>query len=405
MGVEREITQMFPQLSRQVRGKRLVYLDSAATSLKPVEVIEAVAKHMREQTANVHRGAHLLSDEATQMFEDVREKARVFVGADSKNEIVFTRGTTEGINLLARSLGSVVLNEGDEIILSQMEHHSNIVPWQMIAKEKRAKVRFVPVLNDGTLDFDGFQKMLSRKVKIVSLVHLSNALGTVNPLSKFFAEAHKHGALCVADAAQSIAAGKMDVRQLNCDFMVFSAHKAFGPTGVGVLYGKSEWLEKMPPYQGGGSMITEVREDGVDFLPPPHRFEAGTPAIAEIAGLGAAINFMNKIGFEFISRHEQKLAVVAREALASIPGLRRIGQAPEQKHVISFLIEGAHPSDVGAILDEQGIAIRAGHHCCQPLMKRFGIPGTARASFSVYSTESDIEQLAQGLKKAGELLL
>jgi len=405
MGLEREIAQMFPQLNRQVRGKRLVYLDSAATALKPLPVIEAVTKHLREQASNVHRGAHFLADEATQMFEEVREKVRVFTGADTKNEIVFTKGTTDGINLLARSLGSMALHEGDEILLSQMEHHSNIVPWQMIAKEKRAHVRFVPVLDDGTLDFEAFQKMLSRKVKIVSLVHLSNALGTVNPLSKFFVEARKHGAFCVADAAQSVAAGKINVRQLNCDFLVFSGHKAFGPTGVGVLYGKSEWLEKMPPYQGGGSMISEVREDGVDFLPPPHRFEAGTPPIAEIIGLGAAIDFMNQIGFDFIGRHEQKLAAVAREALSHVPGLKRIGQAADQKHVISFLLEGSHPSDVGAILDEQGIAIRAGHHCCQPLMKRFGIPGTARASFSVYSTESDVEQLARGLKKAGELLL
>lgn len=402
---EREIGKMFPQLARQVRGKRLVYLDSAATSLKPLPVIEAVARHMREQTSNVHRGAHFISDEATAMFEGVREKARAFLGADAKSEIVFTHGTTEGINLLARSLGGMALHEGDEIILSQMEHHSNIVPWQMIAKEKGAEVRFVPVLDDGTLDFAAFQKMLSRKVKIVSLVHLSNALGTVNPLAKFFAEAHKFGAFCVADAAQSAAAGPIDVRQMNCDFLVFSGHKAFGPTGVGVLYGRGEWLEKMPPYQGGGSMITEVREDGVDFLPPPQRFEAGTPPIAEVAGLGAAFDFIAQIGFDFIGLHEQRLAAAAGEMLGQVPGLRRIGSAPEQKHVISFLIEGTHPSDVGAILDEQGIAIRAGHHCCQPLMRRFGIPGTARASFAVYTTEADIEQLAQGLRKAGELLL
>ena len=405
MGLEREIAQLFPQLQRQVRGRRLVYLDSAATSLKPLPVIEAVNKHMREQTANVHRGAHFIADEGTQMFEDVRDKVKTFVGADSKSEIIFTRGTTDGLNLLARSLGTLALHEGDEILLSQMEHHSNIVPWQMIAQEKRAKVRFIPVLDDGTLDFTAFQKMLSRKVKVLSLVHLSNALGTVNPLSKFFIEAHKHGAFCVADAAQSIAAGRINVRELNCDFLVFSGHKVFGPTGVGVLYGKGEWLEKMPPYQGGGSMISEVREDGVDFLPPPQRFEAGTPPIAEVIGLGAAVDFVNSIGFDFIGRHEQKLTTVAQEKLSRVPGLRRIGHAADQKHVISFLLGSAHPSDVGAILDEQGIAIRAGHHCCQPLMKRFGIPGTVRASFSVYSTESDIEQLVQGLTKAGELLL
>lgn len=402
--LEREIISMFPQLSRQIRGKRLVYLDSAATSLKPTPVIDVVTKVMREQTANVHRGAHFISDEATQLYENAREKVRAFVGADSKNEIIFTKGTTDGMNLLARSLGSMVLHEGDEIILSQMEHHSNIVPWQMIAKEKKAKVRFVPVLDDGTLDFAAFQQMLSKKSKIVSLVHLSNALGTVNPLAKFFVEAHKHGAFCIADAAQSIVAGPMNVQTLNCDFMVFSGHKMFAPTGVGVLYGKSEWLEKMPPYQGGGSMIAEVREDGVDFLPPPQRFEAGTPAIAEIIGLGAAIDFIKKIGFDSISAHEQKIMAIAKDMLGKVPGLRRIGQAADQKHAISFLLEGTHPSDVGAILDEQGIAIRAGHHCCQPLMKRFGIPGTARASFSIYSTEADVAALAQGLKKAAEIL-
>ncbi len=404
MSLEREMSELFPQLKRQVRGQDLVYLDSAATSLKPHPVIAAVEKHLSMGAANVHRGAHALSDEATAAFESAREKVARFLGAESKNEIVFTRGTTEAINLLARSLGGLILNPGDEIVLSQMEHHSNIVPWQMIAQETDARVSFAPVLDDGSLDFEGFQALLSSRTKIVSLVHLSNSLGTLNPLSKFFAEAKKHGAVCVADAAQSAAAMKVDVRSLGCDFLAFSGHKAFGPTGVGVLYGRSEWLEEMPPYQGGGSMITEVSEQGVDFLPPPHRFEAGTPPIAEVIGLGVALDFIEGIGFERIVAHEKNIYRMAEEALAGIPGLRRIGIAPERSHALSFLIGKSHPSDVGAILDEQGIAVRAGHHCCQPLMKRFGIPGTVRASFSVYTREQDIARLAKGLKKAQELL-
>ncbi len=404
MSLEREIAEAFPQLKRQVRGQDLVYLDSAATALKPRAVIEAVDQHLRLGAANVHRGAHVLSDEATAAFEAVREKVAGFVGAASKNEIVFLRGTTEAINLLARSLGGTVLNEGDEILLSQMEHHSNIVPWQMIAQEKKARVRFVPVRDDGSLDFEEFKSLLSSRTKIVSLVHLSNSLGTLNPLARFFAEARKRGAACVADAAQSAAALQLDVQTLGCDFLAFSGHKAFAPTGVGVLYGRAEWLEKLPPYQGGGSMITEVTEQGFGFLPPPHRFEAGTPPIAEVIGLGAALDFINELGFDRIVSHEKRIYRAAEDALSAIPGLRRIGTAPERSHALSFLLGKAHPSDVGAILDEQGIAVRAGHHCCQPLMKRFGIPGTVRASFSVYTREQDIDRLAKGLKKAQELL-
>lgn len=404
MSFEREIGELFPQLKRQVRGHDLVYLDSAATSLKPRTVVEAVERHLSLGAANVHRGAHALSDQATTAFEDVREMVAAFVGADSKNEIVFTRGTTESMNLLARSLGSLVLQPGDEIVLSQMEHHSNIVPWQMIAQEKGAVVRFASVLDDGSLDFEGYKNLLSNRTKIVSLVHLSNSLGTLNPLSQFFAEAKKFGALCVADVAQSAPALQLKVKELGCDFLAFSGHKAFGPTGVGVLYGRAEWLEKMPPYQGGGSMITEVTEQGVGFLPPPHRFEAGTPAIAEVLGLGAALDFIKSVGLNRIAEHEREIYLAAEQALAKIPGLRRIGTAPQRGHSLSFLLGSSHPSDVGAILDEQGIAVRAGHHCCQPLMKRFGIPGTVRVSFSVYTRAQDIDRLAKGLKKAQELL-
>lgn len=401
---DKELLELFPQLKRQVRGQSLVYLDSAATALKPRPVIEAMTKHLSLGVANVHRGAHALSDEATGAFEDVREKVRDFTGALNKNEIIFTRGTTESINLVARSLGSLVLHEGDEILLSQMEHHSNIVPWQMIALEKKATVRFAPVLEDGSLDFEGFKKLLSRKTKIVSLVHLSNSLGTLNPLAKFFTESKKVGAINVVDAAQSVAALPLNVKDLGCDFLAFSGHKAFAPTGVGVLYGKAEWLEKMPPYQGGGSMIAEVREDGVDFLPPPHKFEAGTPPIAEVIALGAALDFMRGIGFDKIAKHEKEIYQLAEKELESIQGLRWIGTAAQRSHALSFLLEGSHPSDVGAILDEQGVAVRAGHHCCQPLMKRFAIPGTVRASFSVYTREEDIHRLKKGLEKAREML-
>jgi cysteine desulfurase/selenocysteine lyase len=399
------ILEMFPQLQRPVRGRRLVYLDSAATALKPLPVIEAVREHMANGAANVHRGAHWLSDEATERYENVREQARAFLGASAREEIVFTRGTTEGINLVAATLGRTILNEGDEILLSQMEHHSNIVPWQMIARERGARVRFAPVQDDGTLDFAGFQAMLSSKTKIVALVHLSNALGTLNPLKGFFSAARAVGAVCVADGAQSASYCPLRVSELGADFLVLSGHKIFGPTGVGLLYGKKEWLERLPPYQGGGSMISEVTEDGVTFLPPPHRFEAGTPAIAEIVGLGAALRFIEDTGFAVIQEHEKRLMHLVDTEMSKIEGVRRIGLAPERAHVVSFVLEGSHPSDVGAILDEQSIAVRAGHHCCQPLMRRFGIPGTVRASFSIYSTEQDVHEFIAGLKKAKDMLL
>lgn len=405
MSLKLDVREQFPQLKRPVRGGRLVYLDSAATTLKPLSVVEAVRAHLANEAANVHRGAHFLSDEATERFEAVREKARAFVNADSKSEIIFTRGTTESINLVASSLGRMILREGDEILVSQMEHHSNIVPWQMVAAEKGADVRFAPVKDDGSLDVERLKSMLSSKVKIVSLVHLSNALGTLNPLKEIFAEAKKHGAYCVVDAAQSAAVLHLDVKDLGCDFLAMSAHKVFGPTGVGLLYGRLDLLDKMPPYQGGGSMISQVREDGVDFLPPPHRFEAGTPPIAEVIGFGAALDFVRSLGYANIRSHEQAIMNEVETRLSGLNGLRRFGTAPERSHVFSFLLGEAHPSDVGAILDEQGVAVRAGHHCCQPLMRRFGIPGTVRASFSVYTSEQDIEQFARAVMKAKELLL
>jgi cysteine desulfurase/selenocysteine lyase len=394
----------FPQLKRIVRDKRLVYLDSAATTLKPLSVIEAVRESMALSASNVHRGAHFIGDEVTGRFEKVREKARRFVGAASAGEMIFTRGTTESINLVAQTLGRVYLKAGDEILLSQMEHHSNIVPWFLIAQEKQAKVRFIPVKDDGSLDVAAGMAMISPKTRIVSLVHLSNALGTINPVASIFSAAKAAGAFTVLDAAQSASVLKLDVKELGCDFLALSGHKIFGPTGIGLLYGRFELLEKLPPYQGGGSMITEVRENGVEFLPPPNRFEAGTPAIAEVMGLGAALDYIAALGHDRIQRHEELILKRAEDGMRDIPGIRRIGTAPERRHVLSFLMEGSHPSDVGAILDEQGVAVRAGHHCCQPLMRRFGIPGTVRASFSIYTTEDDVDVFLAAVRKAKDML-
>ncbi|MGE4130089.1 MAG: aminotransferase class V-fold PLP-dependent enzyme [Bdellovibrionales bacterium] len=406
MSFEREMERLFPQLQVPIHDQRLIYLDSAATTLKPRTVIETIQQHMMREVANVHRGAHWLSDQATEKFEAVRQKAAKFLGADSPNEIIFTRGTTEGLNLLANSLGKMILNEGDEILLSQMEHHSNIVPWQLIAAERKALVRFIPVKDDGTLDLEAASKLLtSGRVKILSLVHLSNAIGTLNPISSLLKQAHALGIRTVVDAAQSAAAIPIRVKELNADFLVLSGHKVFGPTGVGVLYGQEELLNAMPPYQGGGSMIEDVSESGSTYLPAPHRFEAGTPPIAEVMGLGAAFDFISELGFNAIAEHEKKLMATAEDVLAGVPNLRRIGQASERLNVVSFLMDGTHPSDLGSILDEQGIAIRTGHHCCQPLMKRFGITGTARASFSIYTKVEDIEELSDALIKAEELLL
>lgn len=404
MSWESEVRAQFPQLKRTVNGKRLVYLDSGATTLKPLPVIEAVRDHLALGAANVHRGAHALSDEATGKYEAARETVRAFVGADHREEIIFTRGTTESINLVAATLGRKILGPGDEILISQMEHHSNIVPWQMVALERGAKVRFVPILDDGTLDYAAFEKMLSAKTKIVSLVWLSNALGTINPLAKFFAAAHKAGAYTVADAAQAVSLLSVNVKELGADFLAFSGHKIFGPTGVGVLYGRKEILETLPPYQGGGSMISEVTEEGVTFLGLPHRFEAGTPAVAEILGLAEALKFVTSIGIEQIQKHEREIVGAAEEGLKKIGGFRQFGGIGPRGHILSFVLEGSHPSDVGAILDQLGIAIRAGHHCCQPLMKRLGVPGTARASFSIYSTAEDVQDLLNGLRKAKEML-
>lgn len=400
------IREDFPQLKRMIRGKPLVYLDSAATTLKPLQVIDVVRENMANFSSNVHRGAHYIGDEVTAGFEAVREKARQFVGAQYSSEMIFTRGTTESLNLVAQCLGRTILAPGDEILLSQMEHHSNIVPWQMVAAEIGAKVKFIPVKDDGSLDMDiGFSMIVPGKTKIVSIVHLSNSLGTINPVHEIFRIAKEAGAYTVLDAAQSASILPLNVIDLGCDFLALSGHKVFGPTGVGLLYGRQEILEKLPPYQGGGSMISEVREDGVSFLPPPNRFEAGTPAIAEVIGLGAAIDYLMSIDFESIRQHEQRIMNHVENELMDLSGLRRIGMASSRSHIFSFLLEGSHPSDVAAILDEQGIAVRAGHHCCQPLMRRLGISGTVRASFSIYTNSVDIDRFVTGVRKAKDMLL
>lgn len=393
-----DIRREFPQLNLHVNGQPLIYLDSAASALKPRAVIEKMRAYLELGAANVHRGAHHLSDVATDQFEGVRDRIAQFIGAKSSSEIIFTGGTTAGLNLLAYSLGRSVLNEGDEILLTQMEHHSNLVPWQMIAKEKKAIVKFVPVLEDGSLDRSAYRSLLSSKTKIVAMTQLSNALGTWNDLKDLIAEAHAKKAYFVVDAAQSVTARKVDVADLNCDFLVFSGHKLFGPTGVGVLYGREEMLKAMPPFFGGGSMIEQVTEKDVTFLPPPHRFEAGTPPIGEVLALGEAVRFFEGLDFNELLEHDRKLLKFTQDELLKLD-IPVMASNVDRSHVVSFNIAGAHPSDVGAMLNEQGIAVRAGHHCCQPLMTRFKIPGTVRASFSIYSSEEDASRLVSALKK------
>lgn len=394
----------FPQLCREIRGCSLVYLDNAATTLKPLPVIEAMDQFYRHECSNVHRGAHYLSDEATSKFESSREKVKSFINAKETAEVVFVRGTTEGLNLVAHSYARAFLKEGDEIILSEMEHHSNIVPWQLVAEEKGARIKVVPVDDKGELVFDKYLELLSERTKIVSLTHCSNALGTINPLKKYITEAHKVGAITVVDAAQSVSCSKVDVQDLDCDFLAFSGHKLFGPYGIGVLYGKKELLEKMPPYQGGGSMISKVTFEKTDFLPPPQRFEAGTTHISGVIGLGAAIDYFESLSLDHIVEHKQALLSEANRQLSGVDGLRFVGEAENKTGIVSFLLDGIHPSDVGALLDQQGVAVRTGHHCTQPLMDRYGIPGTIRASFSIYNSLEEVATLKDALIKAKELL-
>jgi cysteine desulfurase / selenocysteine lyase len=391
----------FPILQRKVHGRPLIYFDNAATTQKPQVVIDAINHYYEFENANIHRGAHTLSQEATTAYEQAREKIAKFINAADTREIIFTRGTTEGINLVASSYGRKFLKAGDEIILSAMEHHSNIVPWQMIAEEVGAKIRVIPMNDRGELLMDEFDRLLNERTKIVSIVHLSNSLGTINPVRQIIQKAHARGAVVCVDGAQWVAHGPLDVRELDADFYAFSGHKLFGPTGIGVLYGKAAILDSMPPYQGGGDMIRSVTFEKTIYNVLPHKFEAGTPHIEGGIGLGAAIDFINSIGLSNIAKHEQELLREAVRQLSAIPGLRLIGTAGEKAGVISFAIDAPAISslDIGTRLDADGIAIRTGHHCCQPVMDRLNIPSTARVSFAAYNTMEEITALANSLRK------
>ncbi len=397
------IREDFPILRRLVYGKPLVYLDNAATTQKPRSVIEAMSSYYEHTNANIHRGLHFLSERATEQYEAVRSKITKFLNAGDRCEIVFTRGTTESINLVASSLGRLLLKAGDEVVLTTMEHHSNIVPWQLICSATGAKIRVAPVNDDGELCLDAFERLLNPKTKIVALTHVSNALGTVNPVQQVVRMAKAVHATVVVDGAQAVSHLAVDVQQLGCDFYAFSGHKLFGPTGVGVLWGRAELLDAMPPYQGGGEMIRTVRFESSTWAKIPHKFEAGTPPIAEVIGLGAAVDYVLHVGYAAIAEHESALRDGATRTLSSIPGVRIIGNAHDKAAVISFVLEGVHPHDIGTILDREGIAIRAGHHCAQPLMERFGIAATARASFAFYNTRAEVDALAAGVQKVIEV--
>ena len=395
----------FPILHQQVNGQPLVYLDNAATTQKPNSVIEAIANYYRHDNSNVHRGAHTLADRATVKFELARDKLAQFLHAASSQQIIWTRGTTESINLVAASWGRVNLQPGDRILVSAMEHHSNIVPWQLIAEQTGAVVEPIPVDSTGAINLLAFDSMLNAKVKMVAVGHVSNAMGTINPIEKIITLAHAVGAKVLVDGAQAVSHFTVDVQKIDCDFYVFSAHKLFGPTGLGVLYGKKELLESMPPYQGGGEMIETVSFAKTTFNQLPYKFEAGTPDIAGAIGLGAAIDYLNQMDREAAAAHEIALLHYAEEKARATSGIKLIGTSEKKTSVMSFLIEGAHPADVGVLLDKQGIAVRTGNHCAQPIMDQFGIPGTVRASFSFYNTFEEVDRLFAAIEKAKTFLL
>ncbi len=399
------IRAQFPILSRKVKGKDLVYLDNAATAQKPLAVIDALVHYYSHYNANIHRGLHTLADEATAAYEASRTAVKDFVGASSPDEIIFTKGTTDSINLVAHSWGKSFLQEGDEIIITSLEHHANIVPWQMIAAEKKAILRVIPIDDNGILDMEAFKAMLGPKTKFVSVIHVSNALGIINPVEEIIRLAHAQHAVVLVDGAQSSVHLDIDVQTLGCDFYVFSGHKIYGPTGVGVLYGRRDLLESMPPYQGGGEMIKEVRFEYTTYNELPFKFEAGTPNIADVIALKAGIDFINSIGKPAIRKHEEMLLEYATAQLKDIAGLRIIGDVKNKVSVISFIIDGVHPQDLAILLDNQGVAVRTGHHCTQPLMHRLGIVGTTRASFAAYNTLEEIDVLTQALNKSLKMLL
>lgn len=393
----------FPILTRQCRGKRLAYLDSAATTQKPQVVIDAIANYYQTSNANVHRGIYALSEEATALYEGARATVQRFIGAADCKEVVFTKGTTESINLVAQAFLQSQLKSGDEVIISTQEHHSNIVPWQMVCEQSGATLKVIPIDDNGVLDIDAYASMLSDKVKLVSIVHISNTLGIVNPVEKIIALAKEKHIPVLIDGAQALPHMTVDVQALGCDFYVSSAHKMYGPTGIGLLYAKQPWLEKLPPYQGGGDMIHTVSFEKTTYNIPPYKFEAGTPNMAGAVGFAAAINYIEQMGFESIQATEHRLYQYAQSILSAVPGFRQIGVADRQLSVISFEIADIHPHDISTLLDQAGVAIRAGHHCTMPLMQRLKLPATARMSLGVYNTEQDIDQLAEGLHAAIKL--
>ena len=397
------IRRDFPILKRLARGKHLVYLDNAATTQKPRQVIDRIVRYYSEENSNVHRGVHYLSEIATVEYENARGYVQRFLNARDVKEIVFTRGTTEAINLVAQTWGRKNIGEGDEILISAIEHHSNIVPWQMLCAEKNATLRVIPVADNGELLIDEYERMLNPRVKLVSVGHGSNALGTINPIKRMIAAAHANGSLVLIDGAQGVPHMRVDVQDLGCDFYAFSGHKVYGPTGVGVLYGREAILDAMPPWQGGGDMILSVSFEKTTYNALPYKFEAGTPNIAGVIGLAAALEYVSSIGLDAIAAYEHELLVYATNRLCEIEGLRIIGTAREKAAVISFVLDGVHPHDIGTILDQEGIAVRTGHHCAQPVMLRYNIPATGRASFGLYNTKAEADVLVAGLRKVIEV--
>lgn len=393
----------FPVAEQTINGKRLAYLDSAATNLKPIPVIDELDRYYRKETSNVHRGLYWLSENATVKFEATRDKIRELINASDRKEVIFTKGTTDSVNLVAQSWGRQNLKPGDTILLSMMEHHSNIVPWQLVAEQTGAHIKVIPINQRGEILMDEFEKLLTKEVKLISCVWVSNALGTINPIEKMVKLAHEKGALVFVDAAQAISHIPVDVQKIGMDFMGFSGHKMFGPTGVGVLYGKQVLLESMPPYQGGGDMIDVVTFEKTTFNDLPHKFEAGTPSISGVIGLGAAVDYIRSIGFDKIHEIETELSNYATEKLSSIPNLEIFGTAKDKTSVISFGLKGIHPQDIASLVDKEGVAIRTGHHCAQPLMKFFNVPATCRASLGIYNNKADIDQLYDALLKVNRL--
>lgn len=389
----------FPLLSQKAHGKSLVYLDSGATAQKPQVVIDVVSRYYCHDNANVHRGLYVLSERATAAYEMARQTVKEFIHAKHAHEIIFTRGATEAINLVAASFGHLKVKAGDEILISEIEHHSNIVPWQLLCERTGATLKIIPANDDGSLDLEQYESLLTKRTRLVGVVHVSNVLGTVNPVKKMIEMAHRQDIPVLIDGAQAVPHLRVDVQDLDCDFYVFSSHKLYGPTGVGVLYGKSDWLNAMPPYQGGGDMISRVSFLKTEYNVLPHKFEAGTPNMAGVIGLGAAIDYVSHIGLDRIAAHEMALTQYATQALQQIPGLRIIGTTPDKAAVISFVMDQIHPHDIGTILDTEGVAIRAGHHCAMPLMARYNVPATARVTFGVYNHQQDVDRLIEGLQK------